>query len=167
MLDTHLVHGTLEEGKGIFHSKGVNSFYRRVKIPFCSVQYSRSSRPILCDPMNCSRAGFPVHHKLLGLAQTDAHQVGDDIQPSHPLSSPSLLPLVFPIMGSFPVNHFFASSGQSIEAWASILVLPMKIQDWFPSELTGWDSLQSKGLSRVFSNSTVLKYQFFGAQISL
>ena len=69
--------------------------------------------------------------------------------------------------GSFPMSQFFASGGQSSVASASASVLPMNIQDWFPLGWTGWISLQSKGLSRVFSNTTVEKHQFFGAQLSL
>ena len=72
----------------------------------------------------------------------------------------------FPSSGSFPMSHFFASGGQSIGVSASTSVLPMNIQDWFPLGWTGWFSLQSKGLSRVFSNTTVQK-QFFSAQLSL
>ena len=67
----------------------------------------------------------------------------------------------FPASGSFPVSRFFASSGQSIGVSASASVLPMNIQDWFPLGWTGWISLQSKGRSRVFSNTTVQKHQFF------
>ena len=73
----------------------------------------------------------------------------------------------FPGSGSFLINHFFASGGQSIRAPALASVLPMNKQDWFPLGLTGLISLQSKGLSRVFSNTTVQKHQFFGAQPSL
>ena len=72
----------------------------------------------------------------------------------------------FPASGSFPASQLFASGGQSIEVSASASVLPMNIQDWFPLGWTGWVSLQSKGLSRVFSNTTVQKHQFFGAQLS-
>ena len=72
----------------------------------------------------------------------------------------------FPASGSFPKSQFFASGGQSIRISASASVLPMNIQDWFPLEWTGWISLQSKGLSRVF-NTTVQKHEFFGAQLSL
>ena len=68
--------------------------------------------------------------------------------------------------GSFPMSQFFASGGQSIRASASASVFAMNIQDWFPLGLTGWISLQSKGLSRV-SNTTVQKHQFFGTQLSL
>ena len=70
----------------------------------------------------------------------------------------------FPASGSFPMGQFFASGGWSIGALASNL--PMTIQDWFPSEVTGWISLQSKEVSRVFSNTTVQKHQFFSAQPS-
>ena len=73
----------------------------------------------------------------------------------------------FPASGSFLVSQFFTSGGQSIGASASASVLPMNIQDWIPLGLTGWISLQSKWLSRVFSNTTVQKHQFFCAQLSL
>ena len=72
-----------------------------------------------------------------------------------------------PASGFFQMSQFFESGGQSIRASASASVLPMNIQDWFPLGWTGWISLQSKGLSRVFSNTTVQKHQFFGAQLSL
>ena len=88
----------------------------------------------------------------------------------HPIISSSVVPFSsclqsFPASGSFPMSQFFASSGQSIGASAS--VLPMNIQDWFPLGWTGWISLQSKGFSRVFSNTTVQKHPFFGTQLSL
>ena len=73
----------------------------------------------------------------------------------------------FPASGSFPVSQFFASGGQNIGVSASASVLPMNIQDWFPLEWTCWISLQSKELSRVFSNTTVQKHQFFSSQLSL
>ena len=101
-------------------------------------------------------------------SQTHVHRVSDAIQPSHPLSSPSPpAPRSFPASGSFPMSRFFASGGQSIRASASASVLPMNFQGWFLLGLTGWISLQSKGLSRVFSNTTVQKHQFFGTQPSL
>ena len=88
-----------------------------------------------------------------------------------PAISSSVIPFYclqsFPASGSFPMSQFFTSGGQSIGASTSASVLPMIIQDWFPLGLTGWISLQSKGLSRVLSNSTVQKHQFFGAQLSL
>ena len=73
----------------------------------------------------------------------------------------------FPTSGSFPMSQLFSSHGQSIGVSASTSVLPMNTQDWFPLGWTDWISLQSKGLSRVFSNITVQKHQFFGAQLSL
>ena len=73
----------------------------------------------------------------------------------------------FPAPGSFPMSQFFASGGQSSGVSASASVLPMNTQDWFSLGWTGWISLLSKGCSRVFSNTTVQKHQFFGAQLSL
>ena len=121
----------------------------------------------LCDPMDCSTPCFPVHHQLPEFTQTHVHWVSDAIQQSHPLIPfPSCLQS-FPASGSFPVSRLFTSGGQSIGASASASVLPMNIQDWFTLEWTGWISLQSKGLSRVFFSTTVQKHQFFGAQLSL
>ena len=90
----------------------------------------------------------------------------------HPTILNPLCPLLLllqssPASGSFPVSQFFASVGQSIEASASALVLPVNIQDWFPLGLTGLISLQSKGLSRVFSSTTIQKHHFFNTQTSL
>ena len=89
----------------------------------------------------------------------------------HPTISSSVVPFSshlqsFPASGSFPISQFFTSGGQSIGTLASASVFPMDIQDWFPLRWTGWISLQSKGLSRVLSNTTVQKHQFFGAQLS-
>ena len=88
----------------------------------------------------------------------------------NPAISSSVIPFSsylqsFPASGSFPMSQFFISAGQSIGDSTSTSVLPMKIQDWFPLGWTGWISLQSKGLLRVFSNITVQKHQFFGAQL--
>ena len=89
----------------------------------------------------------------------------------HPTISSSVVPFSClqssPAYRSFPMNQLFASGGQSIGVSALTSVLPMNTQDWSPSGWTGWISLQSKGLSRVFSNTTVQKHQFFGAQLSL
>ena len=82
----------------------------------------------------------------------------------HPLL---LLPSIFPSIRAFPVSQFFTSGGQSIGASALASMLSMAIRDWFPFGWTGRISLQSKGLSRVFSNTTVQKHQFFGIQLSL
>ena len=137
---------------------------------FClSVQFSSvtQSCPTLCNTMNCSMLGHPVHHQLTEFTQTHVHRVSDAIQPSHPLSSPST-PAANPSQHQgFQMSQLFTSGGQSIGASASTSVLPMNTQDWSPLGWTGWISLQSKGLSRVFSNTTVQKHQFFGAQPSL
>ena len=90
----------------------------------------------------------------------------------HPTISSSVTPFSshlqsFPVSGSFLKSQFFASGGQSIGVSASVSVLPMNTQDWTPLGWTGWTSLKPKGLSRVFSNTTVQKHQFFGAQLSL
>jgi len=90
----------------------------------------------------------------------------------HPTISSSVIPFSscpqsFPASGSFTMSQFFASGGQSVGASASASVLPMNIQGWFPLELTGLISLLPKGLSRVFSTTTIAKHQFFGAQLSL
>ena len=79
----------------------------------------------------------------------------------------SSCPQSFPASGSFPMSQLFASGGQSTGISASTSVLPMNTQDWFPLGWTGWISLQSKGLWRVFSNTTVQKHQFFSTQLSL
>ena len=136
---------------------------------FSSVQFSSvtQSCPTLCYPIDCSMPGFPVHRQLSEFAQTHIHRVGDTIQPFHPLSYPSLPAFsLSQHQGFFPMSQFFASGGQNTEASAPASVLPMNIQDWFPLGVTSWISLQSKGLSRVFSNTTVQKHQFFGAQPS-
>ena len=133
-----------------------------------AVQFSSvtQSCQIHCNPVDCSTPGLLVHHQLAELTQTHVHWVGDAIQPSHPVIPSSSCLQSFPASGSFPMSQFFTSGGRSIGVSASVSVLPMNIQDWFPLGWTGWISLQSKGLSRVFSNTTVQKHQFFGAQLS-
>ena len=125
------------------------------------------SCPTLCDPMNHSMPGLPVHHQLLEFTQTHVHRVSGAIQPSHPLSSPSP-PAPNPSQHQtlFPMSQLFTWGGQSIGVSALASVLPMNTQDWSPLGWTGWTSLQSKGLWRVFSNTTVQKHQFFSAQLS-
>ena len=117
------------------------------------------SCPTLCDPMNCSTPGLPVHHQLPEFIQNPIHRVSDAIQPSHPLSSPSpLAPNPSQHQSLFQwVNS--AWGGQSTGVSALAPFLPKKSQGWSPSEWTGWISLQSKALSRVFSNTTVQKRQ--------
>ena len=146
---------------------------RQTRIPYewektvrSSVQFSSVAQLCLtlCDPMNYSTPGLPVHHQLPEFTQTHVHRVGDDIQPSHPLSSPS--PAFNPSQNqSFIMSQVFPLGGQSTGASAS--VLPINIQDWFSLGLTGLISLQSKGLSSLFSNTTVQKHRFFGTQFPL
>ena len=115
-----------------------------------------------------SMPGFPVLHNLPEFAHTHVHWVTDAIQTSYPLLSPfSSCLQSFLASRSFLMSWLFASGGQNIGVSASASVLPMNIWDWFPLGLTGWVSLMSKGLLRVFSNTTVQKHQFFGAQPSL
>ena len=116
---------------------------------------------LFVTPMDCSTPGFPIHHQLLELSQTHVQWVGDAIQPSHPLSSPSPTFSLSQHQGLF---QWVSSSNQvakviGVSALAS--VIPMNIQDWFPLGWTGLISLLSKGLSRVFYCTTVQKHQFF------
>ena len=132
---------------------------------FSSVQFSSVTRSCstLCDPMDCSTPGFPVHHQFLELAQTHVHQVGDAIQASHPLLSPAP-----------PQHHGLFQWVTSSHQVAKVLELQLQYQsfrwifglisftiDWF-------DLLAVQGVfSKVFSNTTVQKHQFFGTQFSL
>ena len=121
----------------------------------------------LCDPMDCSMPGFPFHHSLPEFAQIHVNWISDAIQSSHPLSPPfSYCPQSFPDSRSFPMSWPFASACQSIGTSASATVFPMNNQGWFPLGLTGLISLL-KWLSRVFSNTTIKKHQFFGTQTPL
>ena len=138
-----------------------------------SVQFSSvaQSCPTLCDPMNCSTPGFPVHHQHLEFTQTHVHRVSDVIQPSHPLSSPSP-PVPNPSQHqSFPMSQLFAWGGQSTGVSALASFLPKKSQGWSPSEWTGSISLQSKGLSSLLqhhsSKASILWCSaFFTVQLS-
>ena len=125
------------------------------------------SCPTLCEPMDSSSPGFPVHHQLLQFTQTYIHWVGDAIQPSHLLSSLLLLPSVFPSIQVF--------SNESVlhirwpKYWSfSFSISPSNEHSGLISFRIDWlDLLAVQGLSRVFSNTTVQKHQFFGAQLSL
>ena len=115
--------------------------------------------------MDCSTPGFPVLHRLLEFAQTHVHWVDDTIQLiSSSVTSFSSCPQSFPASRSFPVSQLFASGGQSIGASDLASIFLMSIQSCFP---LGSISLQSKGLLRVFFNTTVQKHQFFDTQPSL
>ena len=168
-LDQNLYRWCKELGFCVFFLCFVFKLYSYPLIIFCSLQFSSvtQSRSTLCDPMDCSTPGLLVHCQLLESTQTHVHWVSEAIQ----TISSSVIPFSsclqsFPATGSFQMSQFFASGGQSIGVSASASILPVNIQDWLPLGWTGWISLQSKGLSRVFSN-TVQKHQSFGAQSSL
>ena len=130
-----------------------NTWKWKVKVKsLSSVQFSSVTRscPTLCDPMNHSMPGLPVHHQHPEFTQTHVHRVSNAIQPSHPRSSPSP-PAPNPSQHqSFPMSQLFAWGGQSTGVSASASFLSKKSQVWSLSEWTGWISLQSKGLSKVF-----------------
>ena len=130
-----------------------------------SVQFSRSVVSDSVTPwIAAHQASLSITNSWSSL--TLVHPVGDAIQPSHPLSSP-FPPALNPSQHQcFPVSQFFEWGGQSTGVSALASFLPKNTQGWFTLEWTGWISLQSKGLSRVFSNTTVQKHQFFSAQLS-
>ena len=139
-----------------------------ISVQFSSVQFSCSAMSNSLQPHGLQHARPPCSSPTPGAYPNSC--------PSswwcHPTNSSSVTPLSsclqsFPASGSFLMSQFFASGGQSIGVSASASVLPMNIQGWFPLGWTSWISLQFKGLSRVLSNTTVQKHQFFGAQLSL
>ena len=115
--------------------------------------------------MDCSMPGLPVHHQFPEFTQTHGHWVGNTIQPSHPLSSPSPAFNLSQHQGLFQWVSSSQQVAKVLEFQLQPPVLPMNTQDWSPLGWTGWITLQSKGLSRVFSNTTVQKHQFFGARL--
>ena len=150
----------------VLHTAVLRKYPKELRL---SAQFSSvaQSSPTLCDPMN--------HSTQASLSITNTQS------PPKPMSIGSMMPsnhLIlccprssrpqsFPASGSFPMSQLFTSGGQNIGASASSSVLPMNIQGWSPLGWTSWISLQSKGLSRVFSNTTVQKHQFFSTQLSL
>ena len=127
-----------------------------------NIQFSSvaQSCPTLCDPMNRSALGLPVHHQLPEFTQTHVHWVGDAIQPSHPLSSPSPPALsLSPASGSFPMSLSSSHEVAKVLEFQHQHQSFQTTQGWSPLGWTGWISLQSKGLSRVFSNSKCQKHQ--------
>ena len=146
--------------------KNVLKLKKNLQHPFCCCSIIQSCWT-LWDPRDCRMPGFPALHQLPELAQTCPLS-----RWYHPTISSSVIPFSsclqsFPASGSFPMSLFFVSDGQNIRASASTSGLPMYIQDWFPLGLTGCISLESKGFSRVFSNTTVQRNQFFVIQLSL
>ena len=137
---------------------------------FAILQFSSvaQSCPTLCDPKKSQHARPPGPSPTPGVYSNPC----PSSRWCHPTISSSVVPFSFclqslPASESFPVSQFFASCGQCLRVSASASVLPVNIQNWFPLGWTGWISLQSRGYSRVFSNTTVQKHQFFGAQLSL
>ena len=150
----------------------MNSIFKKALVTLIkvSVQFSSvaQSCPTLCDPMNCSMSGLPVHHQLLEFTQTHVHRVGDAMQPSHPLSSP-FPPAPNPSQHqSFPMSQLFAWGGQSTGVSALTSVLPKNTQGWSPlgglvgspcsprdsqesSPTTQFKSINSSGLSFLHS----------------
>ena len=144
------------------NDKSVRAYY------FSSVHFSCSVMSDFLRPHELQHARPPCSLPTLGV-HSDSRPLS---QWCHPAISSSVIPFSscpqsFPASGSFQMSQLFASGGQSIGVSALISVLPMNTQDWSPLGWTGWISLQSKGLSRVFSNTTVQKHQFFGSQLSL
>ena len=125
------------------------------------------SSSVIFDSLDCCTPGFPVLYYLLELSHTHIHWVANAIQTSCPLFSLSLPVFYLSQHQSFLMTWLFSSGGQGIGTSASASVLPMNIQDWFPLGFTGLISLQFKGSSRVFPNTTVQKHQFFSTHLSL
>ena len=137
--------------------------YKFVNYPFSSVA---QLYPTLCDPMDCSTPDFPVHHQLLEFTQAHVHWVGNAIQPSHPV-----IPLLLP-PSIFPSIKVFSSESVLCIMWPkywSFSISPSNEYSGLISFRIDWfDLLAVQGtLSRVFSNTTVQKHQFFGTQLSL
>ena len=123
---------------------------------YLSVQFSSVAQSCLDHSMPF----LPVHHQLSEFTQTYVHWVGDAIQSSHPLSSPS------PPALNLSQHEGLFQWVSSLHQVAKVLEFQLQHQDWFLSGWTGWICLKSKGLSRIFSNTTVQKHQFFGTQLS-
>ena len=148
----------------------VNSwhYYSGFKVAFSSVQFSHSivSNSLWPHEPQHARPPYPLptpggHPNPCPSSRWCHSTISSSVIPF------SSCPQSFPASGSFPMSQLFTSGGQSIGVSASTSVLPMNTQDWFPLGWTGWISLQSKGLSRVFSNTTVQNHQVFGTQLSL
>ena len=148
----------------ISYSSNSKQMHRKYAVQSSSVTQSRLT---LCNPVDSSTPGLPVHHQLP--KSTQPMSIESVMPSNHPSSVVpfSSCPQSFPASGFFQMSQLFASLGQSIGVSASTSLLPLNTQDRFLLGWTGWISLQSKGLSRVFFNTAVQKHQFFGAQLSL
>ena len=152
--------------------KHVYNIYTHICDIYIIYQFNQFSHSVMSDSLQPHR----LQH-IRFLCPSPAHSTCSNSCQSrwwwcHPTISSSVIPLssclqTFPTSGSFPMGQFFTSGGQSIGVSASTSVFSVNIQDWFPLGWTGWISFQSKGLSRVFSNTIVQKHQFFNAQLSL
>ena len=138
-LDIFAVQGTLKNL--LQHHSSKASTLRHSAFFICSAfsmfHSVTQSCPTLCNSMDCSKPGSPVHHQLPELIQIHVHQISDAIQPSHPPAIPFSCLQIFPASGSFQMSQFFPSGGQSIGSSASVSVIPVNIQSWFPLGLTG------------------------------
>ena len=137
------------------------------KLTFSSVQFSRSVISDSSQPHESQYIGPHCPSPTPGVCSNSC----PSSRWCHPAISPSVIPFSscpesLPASESFPMSQLFTWGGQSTGVSALVSVLPKNTQDWSASEWTGWISLQSKGLSRVFCNTTVQKHQFFGAQLS-
>ena len=151
----------------VLHINSSSTFMDSTNHRPCSVQFSHlvmsdSLQPHEPEPTRppCPSPTPGVHPNPCPLSQWCHQTISSSLIPF------SSCPQSFPASGSFPMSQLFASGGQRIGASASTSVLPMNTQDWSPLRWTGWIFLQSKRFSRVFSNTTVQKHQFFGAQLS-
>ena len=164
----------IDSVKRILFFKNLNSLNKK-KSAWAQFSSVTQLCPTLCHPMDCMDCTLWMDREdcQASLSITNSQSCSNSSPSSqwcHPTISSCVVPFSsclqsFPASGSFPMSQFFASGGQNIGASAS--VLSMNIQDWIPLRLTGLISLQSKGLSRVFSNTTVQKYPVFSAQLSL
>ena len=119
-----------------------------------------------CDSIDCTTSGFSALHHLPEFAQTHAHWVGDAIQPSHPLSSLFLLPLIFPSIRGFSNESLLPSRGPNYQSFSFNISPSNECLGLISFRIDWFDLFASKGLSRVFSNTTVQNNQFFGTQLS-
>ena len=148
--------------------KNLSAFYDYISVQFSSFQFSHSVVSDSLRPHESQHTRPPCPSPIPGSHSNSC----PSSRWCHPAISSSVVPFSscpqsLPASGSFQMSQLFTSGGQSIGVSASTSVLSMNIQDWFPLGWTGWISLQSKGLSRVFSNTTVQKCQFFSTQLSL
>ena len=154
----------------VWYSYLIESFPQFIIIHVVKVfQFSSVAQlcPTLCDPMNCSTPGLPVRHLLLESTQTHVHWVSDAIKPSHSLRPLLLLPSIFPTIRVFSNESALHIRWPKFWSFTFNLSSSNEQRGLTPLGWTGWISLQSKGLSRIFSNTTVQKQQVFSTQLSL